>query len=168
MIWQVCISENGVEQQLCLGDNDRIAKEQESYLHSFDKTRIKLLFTGTNPQYLKGDYWYKNFSKENYEEKIEKELSEIAARHGSIGFYSMHKGYEVRKSTLGDYIEVLTDLEADNYDEFHSLYPGLEGAINILYNSTAVLHGASASPAKAIMRMVKKIQLEISEKEDEI
>lgn len=162
MIWQVCVSRRGVEQQLCLGDNDKIARAQRSFMHKYDKLLIKYLFNGWKASQVTDSTWYKGTI---YEKEIRDGLSEIAKKYGAGEVYGAQYGYNMRKSTLEDYVEVLADLDAKDYSEFHKKYPGLEGAIDILHSSERVLHGAGNDAAKAVNRMVKKLQFEISEED---
>ena len=163
MTWQVCISNHGVEQQLCLGDKKTIAKKQEHFLRSFDRKRIKLVFNGYDSIIVASKYWYRGIGDEELEAMINKELEVIANKYGAYGYYASLQGYNIRKTTLPDYIEVFADLDADDYSEFGKKYSGLDGAIDILYNTTSVLHGAMSNPAKAVARMIKEIEFKKSE-----
>jgi hypothetical protein len=159
MDWQVCIDQTGVQMQLCLGDNDKIALKQRSFMHTYDKLRIKYLFNGwTGPQVM-SSVWYKGTV---YEKEIREGVREIAKKYGAEGYYDGEPYYQMRKSSLSDYIEVIATLDAKNYDDFGKKYSGIDGAIEILSNTKTVLRGAGVlgDAAGAVNRMIRKLEFE--------
>jgi hypothetical protein len=70
-------------------------------------------------------------------------------------------GYQIRKQyAMGNGIEVLADLDADDYREFGKKYSGIDGAIKILYNTEKVMTGAGKDPAKAVSKLIRKLEIE--------
>lgn len=154
MKWLVSINDEGIQCQFLMGRDLEIsaAKEKEfgknvversKIVHIFEKGPISDDYTGTSS------------------------LGEII-RKRRANFYKGEEawsdaekiGYDLRKRSLGKYIEVLAELDADNLDEFEKNYSGYKGAIAILYSTEKVMWGAGSGASKAVAKMIRKLEIE--------
>lgn len=170
MFWRVAINHLGVLRQICMGkDPSKIAKEQ-SKIKKEDpiarkRIRLELIFTKCKNDrdydiIVDEERWMSWF---NISDKIiyQKNLEKIAAKYGAAGTMAGMMGYEMGINTEGDKIEILVDVPAKDYSEFHKKYGGREGAIELLYNAQRVY--SSGDPAKLVLKWVKKLELEMEE-----
>ena len=154
--WLVTIDDEGVQAQFGLGsgDMDKNAEDEKAFSKIDLKNKAKVIFVFTR----------KKLPSDDYSDR--RELDSIAKGMKS-SFYqkrgafdpSEHFGYDMRKKSLGKYIEVVSELEADDVSEFHRKYSGLDGAIDILFNAERIM-SPTTDPGKTIMKWVKRLELE--------
>jgi hypothetical protein len=185
MNWLICIDEEGVQCQLILGKDLDKAQKEASVL----KNRAKCLFKPHERLlyvFKKGfdpiEKWPpdKNvsWSTSDEEREWEKEFKEfyhdmqskLSKKYGAATGAEKH-GYDIRKSTLRNYIEIVASLDnANTYEEFYKNYPGLEGALELLQSATKLMHPHaedSRDASEKIVRWMKKLQNEIDLKEND-
>ena len=80
--------------------------------------------------------------------------NELSKKYGASNPSGKY-GYDIRKTTLRNYIEVLADLDAKDYNEFHKSYQGLDGAIDILYSTISLIHPHVNSSSEASDKIIK-------------
>ena len=151
-----------------MGKDTKKAAQEESGLKDKAKCifktheRLKIVFNsgfdpiedwpygqGKNLDYDEQRKWNREFN--TFYNEMRNELSKKYGASNPSGKY----GYEIRKSTLRNYIEILADLDAKDYDEFHKNYQGLLGAIDILYSTISLLHPHVNSSSEASDKIIK-------------
>lgn len=180
MQWLVVIDEEGVQAQYLMGKDTKKAAQEESGLRDKAKClfktheRIMIAFEyGYDPvdeksstssiQAIKQLDWdeQRKWNREfnTFYNEMRNELSKKYGASNPSGKY----GYDIRKTTLRNYIEVLAELDANDYEQFHKKYSGLEGAIEILSSAIKLLHPHAATSAEAsekVMKWMTKLQNE--------
>jgi len=168
MQWLVVIDEEGVQAQYLMGKDTKKAAGEEVGLKDKAKClfktheRLKIIFEyGYDPVDEKSStlkqldwdtqrQWNREFK--DFYNGMREELSKKYSASGPQGKY----GYDIRKTTLRNYIEVLAELDdAKDYNEFHKNYQGLEGAIDILYSTISLLHPRANSSSEASDKIIK-------------
>ena len=182
MEWLVVIDEEGIQQQFKMGTDTKSAASEESGLKNKAKSnfktheRIVFIFSKNGgwdpieemPAELRPKDWYLNKRpdaekfQENFEEYYKKLIKELHGKYKAWSGPEFH-GYTIRKTTLKNYIEVLAELDAKDYEEFHTKYKGYRGAIEILYSTQKLLHPhveTSQQAGEKVIKWVKKLQAE--------
>jgi hypothetical protein len=156
MKWLVCINDEGVQCQVPAGrDVEKAAKEQKS-LKNHAKIIFVFKFPGANPD---GDYE----EGRKFGEFFKTKTQELHKKYGAAD-PAEFMGYNIRKrAALGNGIEVLAELDADDYSEFRKKYGGIDGAIDILLNTKKVMTGAGKDPGKAVNKLIRKLEIEKEE-----
>lgn len=177
MQWLVAIDEEGVQMQYLMGVDTEKAAKEESGLKNKAKCifktheRLKLVFEfGYDPIDPRGSHnrkmsrdeerqWDRDFQNfyNNMKEKLSKKYKASSPRE--------KYGYDIRKTTLRNYIEVLADLDAKDYDQFRNNYSGLDGAIDILGSTIKLLHPHADTSIEASEKVTKWITKLQNEKE---
>jgi len=167
MYWKVAINHLGVLRQICLGrDPNKVAQEQKKIKKDdlVNKYRIQILFTKckTNSDFqdILSENWMNHF-RVSPDKFYFDELEKIAAKYDAAGTMASMRVYEIGVNSESDKIEILVNVDAKDYSEFHKKFGGLEGAIELLYSAERV-YGYN-DPAKAVLKWVKKLELEMEE-----
>lgn len=159
--WLVTIDDQGVQAQFGLGSGDMEQNAKDEKLFSkgrlIDKAKIIFVF-----EY--GQVPSDSYSDKDKLKSIQQKMKNSFYQKRGAFNPSEYFGYQMRQKTLNNYIEVVSELDADDVSEFHRKYSGIEGAIEILYNTEKVMKGSGGDPAKTVMKWIKKLELE---KEDE-
>ncbi len=166
MKWLVCISTSGVECKMPIGENP---SEIKNLIKSVTKQHFGIYYVferhpGSIQFYEKEENSYSyNSDNQSFINWCEGKKHKIAFAHGADTISS--KGYELRKRYIGnDYIEVLADLEAEDYKDFQ--YYDEDGAIEILSSAEKLMHPSvkdSSEAVKLISKWIKKLELEKEE-----
>lgn len=163
MKWLVCVNSEGVQCQVPTGTNTKKAAEELKVL--LNRAKIKFAF-----EYKSGGH-DPNSSDYETEKAFGQFLAELTRKiHEKYGAASPAEftGYTMRKRyAMGDGIEVMADLDADNYEEFHKKYHGAQGGIDILDRTVKLMSPPVSDKdkaAKLIFKFRKKLE---AEKEDE-
>jgi hypothetical protein len=172
MQWLVVIDEEGVQAQYLMGKDTKKAAKEETGLKDKAKClfktheRLKIAFEyGYDPvdeksstssiKAIKQLDWDEqrrwNSEFQDFYNKMREDLSKRYSASGPREKY----GYDIRKTTLRNYIEVLAELDAKDYNEFHKNYQGLPGAIDILYSTISLLHPHVNSSSEASDKIIK-------------
>jgi hypothetical protein len=157
MKWLVCINDEGVQCQIPAGrDPDKAAEEQKD-LKKYAKIKFVFEFGegGHNPD---GDYQ----DQKSFGHFLNIETQKLHKKYGAADPHDFF-GYNLRKQTsLGKGLEVLSDLDAENYSEFRKKYSGIKGAIDILLNTEKIMSGSydRENPGKSVMKLIKKLEIE--------
>ena len=145
MQWLVCIDTTGILQQFKVGKDISLATKKEKSLEN----QAKVIFT---------------FDKEIELKELIKIRRSGLAKEMEAWNLNM-QGYNMRKSTFTDYIEILADVDATNYSEFTKEFSGLRGAINLLLHTIKVMRGGG-NPGKTQWKWIEKLELEIKQREE--
>lgn len=158
MDWAVSINDEGIQAQIRAGRNTAKASAEAADM----KKHAKIMFVfeladgGHDPD---GDYE----DRKTFEDFLSVKIQEIADKYGAASVAETH-GYNIRKSTLGPYVEVVAQLDdADNYSDFQKNYRGLNGAIKILRSATKLLHpfaSSSKDASRIIDKQIRKLEVE--------
>jgi hypothetical protein len=164
MEWLVVIDDEGVQAQYLMGKSTEKAAQEEVGL----KKHARIVFAfenkidpeGRTPDNMEWREWRE--IQENWKEFVRKRVGDIHAKWGASPAPMKH-GYDIRKTTLKNYIEVLAELDAKDYDQFHKNYQGLDGAIEILASTIKLMspHVATAEEAgEKVMKWMTKLRNE--------
>ena len=157
MDWLVCINNEGIQCQVPVGKkgaSKKIAADEEGLEK---KSKIKFIFEfgegGEDP-----DKGYQN--QKTFKDFHNVERQRLYKKYGAAA-PSEIKGYSLRTHyVIGDGVEVLAELDAKNYEEFKKKYSGINGAIEVLYNTKKVMKGAGHNPAKTVSKLIRKLEIE--------
>jgi len=158
MKWLVCINSEGKQCQIPAGKGDlKKAAEEEKALNKQAKIRFIFEF-GEGGQDPDKDYQNRETFK-HFKNVLKQRLYK---KYGAAD-PSEYFGYSLRKAyAMGDGIEVLADLDADDFDEFKKKYSGAKGAAKILWSTEKIMSGSydRNEPAKTISKMIRKLEIE--------
>lgn len=159
MKWLVCINDEGVQCKVPVGKDTEKAAEEQKNLKKYGKIMFVFDSGGKDPD---KDYE----AQKEYGQWLKRATDKLHKKYGAaspseVGGYNLRKQY-----AMGNGIEVLANLDdAKDYDEFAKNYSGLEGAVDILLNTERIMSGNynRENPGKSVMKMIKKLQLEIDD-----
>jgi hypothetical protein len=159
MKWLVVINTEGVQGQVPVGKGDlkKAAEEQKAL-----KNRVKIMYAFEFAKDPDGDYQ----DRKSFEDYYKVHTARLHKKYGAASPQEI-AGYNLRKQVaMGDGIEVQAELDADDYDEFRKKYGGTKGAIDILLSTEKVMSGAGKDPAKAVSKLIRKLEIEAEDEED--
>jgi hypothetical protein len=159
MKWLVCINSDGIQCQIPIGKDPSAAAKEASGIKKHAKVQFIFEFGegGHDPD--SNDYQDRRTFEDFLNIRVQRlHAKYFAASPGEVA------GYNVRKAVaIGDGLEVLADLDANDYKEFHNKYSGTKGAKDILYSTERVMSGGgstSESAAKAVDKLIRKLEIE--------
>jgi hypothetical protein len=145
MKWLVLIDDNGVQGQIKAGTDVAAAAAEEKSLEK----RAKIMWA-----------FERNDPSEKFSEYFKIKRNELSKKYNAATPDEFF-GFNMRKRFANfNGLEVLADLDANDYPDFHKKYQGLKGAIEILSNSEKVMSGGGKDPAKAVHKMIRRLELE--------
>lgn len=150
MKWLVLIDAKGIQGQIKAGTDIAAAAEEEKSLEK----RTKIIWAFEKQDYQKDDQDAK------FADFVKKKRNELSKKYNAASPDEFF-GYNMRKRYANfEGIEVLADLDANDYSDFHKKYSGLKGAIEILANTEKVMSGGGNDPAKAVHKMMRRLEIE--------
>ena len=120
----VCLDADGVQMQLAAG-HEEVSWQEVQAMASKEKAYVISVFEkGWNPLEMeKSNSWGSNGGARELENYVKNFVHTLAQAHGFDSTGS--GGYNMRKSTLGDYIEVLVDIpHIREYSDFQRKFSG--------------------------------------------
>src|SRR6056297_853863 len=114
--WLVTIDSEGAQTQFGLGsgDIDKNAQDEKRFSKESLVSKAKVLFVFDN-----GRLPVDNHRDREELSKIQSKLRNSFYQKRGAFNPSEYFGYQMRQNTLGKYIEVISELEADDVGEFH-------------------------------------------------
>ena len=151
MNYLVCINQEGVQCKFKVGKDPK--KAEILIKRTLNQHYIKSIFK------YNGDPSKMDFSvREVFSDERKKIKSKILEK---FDIWSGYGGYQIRKTAIGKYVEVLVDMKEKEFKDAESR--GLDGAIDILLSTKKLIKPSVKNKdegAKIILKWIKRLENE--------
>jgi len=145
MKWLVLVDGNGIQGQIKAGTDIAAAAEEEKSLEK----HAKIMWA-----------FEKKDSADKFSQFFKEKRNELSKKYNAASPEEF-MGYNMRKRYANfTGIEVLADLDANDYSDFHKKYSGIKGVIEILSSAEKVMSGGGSDPVKAISKLIRKLEID--------